>query len=164
MIVCRISNGQLQVVDRMREMVRLAAGLDKNKILSAEAQARALDCLQRFGQRVSGLPQGAVRAVGTNTLRSARTSGNFLHQAEQALGHPIQIISGVEEARLIYLGVAHSVAADDSPRLVIDIGGGSTELIIGRGFRPVTMESLYMGCVSMSKRFFADGKINPKRL
>lgn len=164
MIVCRVSDGRLQVVDKLREMVRLADGLDKDKNLSPEAQARALACLQRFGQRVAGIPRGSVRAVGTNTLRTARTSGDFLAEAEQALGHPIEIISGVEEARIIYLGVAHSTAASDEPRLVIDIGGGSTELIIGKGFQPQTMESLYMGCVSMSKRFFADGKLSRKRL
>jgi exopolyphosphatase/guanosine-5'-triphosphate,3'-diphosphate pyrophosphatase len=164
MIVCRVDQGQVQVVDRMREMVRLAAGLDDKKNLSEEAQQRALECLERFGQRIAGLPRGSVRAVGTNTLRTARTTGNFLKQAKKALGHPIQIISGVEEARIIYLGVAHSTAADERKRLVIDIGGGSTELIIGKDFTPKQKESLYMGCVSMSRRFFADGVIDKKRI
>ena len=159
MIVAREQEGQLHIVDRLREMVRLSAGLDAAKCLSEDAQNRALECLQRFGQRVSDIPQGKLRAVGTNTLRSAHNSRAFLTKAEQALGHPIEIISGMEEARLIYLGVAHSLAADESKRLVVDIGGGSTEVIIGEGFAPMCMESLYMGCVSMTMRFFADGKI-----
>jgi exopolyphosphatase/guanosine-5'-triphosphate,3'-diphosphate pyrophosphatase len=164
MIVAKEMNGQLNVVDRLRDMVRLSAGLDNAKCLSLEAQTRALDCLKRFGQRVQNLPQGNVRAVGTNTLRSARNSHTFIQQAENALGHPIEIISGMEEARLIYLGVAHSVAVDENKRLVIDIGGGSTEVIIGEGFAPMCMESLYMGCVSMTMRFFADGKISNQNL
>ncbi|WP_455210820.1 Ppx/GppA phosphatase family protein, partial [Kaarinaea lacus] len=159
MIVAREQEGQLHVVDRLREMVRLSAGLDETKCLSLDAQSRALECLQRFGQRVSDIPQGKLRAVGTNTLRSARNSRLFLPKAEQALGHPIEIISGMEEARLIYLGVAHSLAADESKRLVVDIGGGSTEVIIGEGFAPLCMESLYMGCVSMTMKFFPEGKI-----
>jgi exopolyphosphatase/guanosine-5'-triphosphate,3'-diphosphate pyrophosphatase len=133
--------------------------LDDAKCLTLEAQTRALECLQRFGQRVSDIAYGKVRAVGTNTLRSAHNSHVFLPKAEQALGHPIEIISGMEEARLIYLGVAHSLAADDSKRLVIDIGGGSTEVIIGEGFAPLCMESLYMGCVSMTMKFFPNGEI-----
>ena len=159
MIVAREQEGQLHIVDRLREMIRLSAGLDDAKCLTLEAQNRALDCLQRFGQRVSGIPLGKLRAVGTNTLRSAHNSHVFLPRAEQALGHPIEIISGMEEARLIYLGVAHSLAADDSKRLVVDIGGGSTEVIIGEGFAPLCMESLYMGCVSMTMRFFPRGEI-----
>ena len=161
MIVAREQEGQLHIVDRLREMVRLSAGLDDAKCLSLEAQNRALDCLQRFGQRVSSIPPGKVRAVGTNTLRSAHNSYAFIHKAEEALGHPIEIISGMEEARIIYLGVAHSLAADENQRLVIDIGGGSTELIIGEGFSPLRMESLYMGCVSMTMRFFPNGEITP---
>jgi exopolyphosphatase/guanosine-5'-triphosphate,3'-diphosphate pyrophosphatase len=159
MIVAREQDGQLHVVDRLREMIRLLAGLDDNKCLTEEAQSRALECLQRFGQRVSDIPLGKLRAVGTNTLRSAHNSHIFLPKAEQALGHPIEIISGMEEARLIYLGVAHSLAADESQRLVVDIGGGSTEVIIGEGFAPLCMESLYMGCVSMTLRFFRNGEI-----
>ncbi|KPJ95049.1 MAG: exopolyphosphatase [Gammaproteobacteria bacterium SG8_11] len=159
MIVAREQEGQLHIVDRLREMVRLSAGLDAAKHLSEDAQTRALECLQRFGQRVLDIPQGKLRAVGTNTLRSAHNSREFLRKAEQALGHPIEIISGMEEARLIYLGVAHSLAADESKRLVVDIGGGSTEVIIGEGFAPMCMESLYMGCVSMTMRLFPDGKI-----
>lgn len=159
MIVASQDNGQLKVLDRLREPVRLAAGLTPEHRLSDEARARALACLERFGQRLREFPSGAVRAVGTNTLRRANRDGAFLEQARQALGHPIEIISGVEEARLIYQGVSHSVAAEPGRRLVMDIGGGSTELIVGEGFLPLYMESLYMGCVSMSQRFFPDGEI-----
>lgn len=164
LIVCRIQDGQLIVVDRLREMVRLAAGIDAQKYLSEEAQTRALECLTRFGQRLRDLPHYAVRAVGTNTLRSAHNARNFIEQAEAHLGHPIEVISGVEEARLIYLGVAHSLASDHARRLVIDIGGGSTELIIGEDFSTRQLESLYMGCVSMSRRFFGDGNISSKMI
>ncbi|MAT66168.1 MAG: exopolyphosphatase, partial [Gammaproteobacteria bacterium] len=123
MIVASQDNGQLKVLDRLREPVRLAAGLTPEHRLSDEARARALACLERFGQRLREFPSGAVRAVGTNTLRRANRDGAFLEQARQALGHPIEIISGVEEARLIYQGVSHSVAAEPGRRLVMDIGG-----------------------------------------
>ena len=162
MIVCRLSNGDIHVEDRLRETVRLGAGLDESRRLTLEAQANALACLERFGQRLRGMPYGAVRAVGTNTLRQAKNSVEFLAAAEQALGHPIEVISGVEEARLIYLGVAHSTGADEQRRFVMDIGGGSTELIIGEGFQPRYMQSLYMGCVTTTQKFFGDGKISSK--
>lgn len=160
LIVANASDGRLQVVDKMREMVRLAAGLDARNHLTADAMERALACLRRFGQRLREIPQGNVRAVGTNTLRRARNAREFLEQAEEALGHPIGIIAGREEARLIYLGVSHSIEDDSGRRLVIDIGGGSTEFILGRHFRSEQMESLYMGCVGFSTRFFADGAID----
>lgn len=162
MIVCRFSEGELLVEDRLREMVRLGAGLDKERNLMPEIQERALACLENFGQRLSEIPTENIRAVGTNTLRSAKNSLEFILKAEQALGHPIEIISGVEEARLIYTGVAHGIGTDGQRRLVMDIGGGSTELIIGTGSTPQYMQSLYMGCVSMTRRFFSDGKITPK--
>lgn len=164
LIVARLCEGDLRVLDQHRETVRLADGLDGNNMLSAEARARALECLERFGQRLRELDSQDVRAVGTNTFRAADNAGEFLEQAEQALGHPIDIISGVEEARLIYNGVVRSLAADDERRLVVDIGGGSTELILGQGERALQMDSLYMGCVSMSRRFFANGNITEKRL
>jgi exopolyphosphatase/guanosine-5'-triphosphate,3'-diphosphate pyrophosphatase len=162
MIVCRFSDDTLHMEDRLRERVRLSAGLDEKRQLTEEAKQRALDCLTRFGQRLSGIPKSRVRVVGTNTLRSAHNANKFLRKAQQALGHPIEIISGVEEARLIYLGVAHGIGPDEERRLVMDIGGGSTELIIGEGFRPIYMQSLYMGCVSMTQRFFTDGAITAK--
>jgi len=164
MIISRLRDGHFQVVDRLREMVQLRAGLDENNNLTAEASARAIACLQRFGERVKDLPPGSVRVVGTNTLRVAKNSRSFLYQARRALGHPIEIIAGEEEARLIYLGVAHALAFDDARRLVIDIGGGSTEFIIGEGFKGLRRESLEMGCVSFSKQFFADGKMTQSRI
>jgi exopolyphosphatase/guanosine-5'-triphosphate,3'-diphosphate pyrophosphatase len=163
MVVARVVDGQLVLVDRMKEMVQLGAGLDEERRLSPEAQIRALACLERMGQRVRALPEESVRVVGTNTLRLARNAEDFLSNAQQALGQPIEIISGIEEARLIYSGVAHSLASSDERRLVVDIGGGSTELVIGERFSPLDLESLYVGCVTMMKRHFEDGKITPKR-
>ncbi len=160
MIVGRLQNNQLQLIDRLREPVRLAAGLTRQHTLEPQVAARAIDCLQRFGQRIRDLPADCVRAVGTNTLRRAHAAGGFIDQAEQALGHSIEVISGIEEARLVYLGVAHSLADPGGRQLVVDIGGGSTEVIIGEGYQPIKLESLYMGCVSMSQRFFADGQIS----
>jgi exopolyphosphatase/guanosine-5'-triphosphate,3'-diphosphate pyrophosphatase len=159
MIVAREVDGQLQVRDRLREMVRLAAGLDSQGNLDDAARQRSLECLRRFGQRLDGFVPGSVRAVGTNTLRKAKDA-SFLREAEEALGHPIEVIAGVEEARLIYLGVSHGLPDSDENRLVVDIGGGSTELILGRRFEPLELESLYMGCVSYSQRFFNDGVVS----
>ena len=164
MIVGRVDAGQVQIVDRLREPVRLAAGLDAGKRLTPQAEQRALDCLSRFGQRLRGLPRGTVRAVGTNTLRQLHDGGAFLRAASAALGHPVEVIAGREEARLVYLGVAHGLAAGEEWRLVVDIGGGSTELIIGQRFEPTDRESLHMGCVSISQRFFADGRITEQAM
>jgi len=158
LVVAQNDHGGLQVVDRMKEMVRLAGGLDEDGNLDDTSRERALACLERFGQRLRDMPRGSVRAVGTNTLRQAGNSRSFLRQAEQALGHPIEVVSGVEEARLVYLGVAHSLADQGGRRLVVDIGGGSTELIVGERFNTSLRESLGMGCVSISKRFFPDDK------
>jgi exopolyphosphatase/guanosine-5'-triphosphate,3'-diphosphate pyrophosphatase len=163
MVVARAHEGQIVIVDRMKEMVQLAAGLDSNRTLRPDAQQRALVCLERFGQRVRQMPQENVRVVGTNTLRVARDAEGFLERAEEALGQPIEIINGIEEARLIYLGVAHGLGASTDRRLVIDIGGGSTELVIGESFTPLDMESLYIGCVVMMTRHFPDGRISAKR-
>lgn len=163
MIVASEADGQLQVRDRLREMVRMAAGLDSKGRLDEAVRQRSLDCLRRFGQRLSGFSAGSVRAVGTNTLRKTRDPA-FLREAEEALGHPIEIIAGVEEARLIYLGVAHGLPDADENRLVVDIGGGSSELILGRGFEPLQLESFYMGCVSYSQRYFPDGVISDKAM
>jgi exopolyphosphatase / guanosine-5'-triphosphate,3'-diphosphate pyrophosphatase len=157
--VARVVGKQLYPLDSLGEMVRLAAGLTADKRLDEDAQARALDCLKRFGERLRGFPAHSVRAVATNTLRVAKNASAFLRKAEAAVGFPIEVIAGHEEARLIYLGVAHSLPISTDPRLVMDIGGGSTEFIIGKRLRPVRMESLYMGCVSYSLRYFPDGKI-----
>ena len=164
MKVAQVTGERMHVIDRMRDGVRLAAGLDEKKRLSKDARSRAIECLRRFGQRLREVPAERVRAVGTNSLRRARNAEGFLGEAEEVLGHSIEIISGIEEARIVYLGVAHTVAQDDKQRLVVDIGGGSTEFIIGKGLEPVMTESLYMGCVSMSRRFFAGGKIDEKRM
>ena len=164
MVVAQESeNGLLTVVDRLKQSVRLAAGLDEDGSLSEEAEARAIACLQVFGERLSDLPPNQVRAVGTNTLRKAKDVIGFLDRARDALGHRVDVISGREEARLIYRGVVRDV---DSPgcMLVMDIGGGSTELIVGEGSEPTQLDSLYMGCVSWTKRFFPGGVITKTRM
>lgn len=160
MIVCSLKDGKLQTIDRLKETVRLANGLDKDNMLDSDTQNRALACLEKFGQRIRHFPLGTVRIVGTNTLRTATNAPAFLTNAEQVLNHPIHIISGIEEARLIYLGVAYSLGNQAQLRLVMDIGGGSTEYIIGTGETPREKESLHMGCVTVSNRFFKDGIIS----
>ncbi len=162
MVVARIEDGHIHILDNLKEMVRLGAGLDEEGKLSEESQIRALACLERFGERVNNFPQGSVAAVGTKTLRQAVDSQIFLDKAREVLGHPLSVIRGKEEARLIYLGVSHSLVAEDGKRFVMDIGGGSTELIIGENFEPLHLRSLDMGCVSMSRRFFDSGKLNKK--
>jgi exopolyphosphatase/guanosine-5'-triphosphate,3'-diphosphate pyrophosphatase len=157
--VGRVEGDQIFRLDTWRETIRLGAGLDSRGNLTLTARKSALACLARFRERLSGLHPSAVRAVGTNTFRVARNAATFLREAEAALGFPIDIIGGHEEARLIYIGVAHVLPASEEPRLVIDIGGGSTEFIIGRGMEPQQLESLKLGCVSMSQRFFADGEL-----
>jgi len=155
----RVEGEQIFRLDTWRETIRFGAGIDARGNLTLAARKAALACLARFRERLSGLHPSAVRAVATNTFRVARNAPTFLPQAEAALGFPIDIIGGHEEARLIYLGVAHVLPASDDPRLVIDIGGGSTEFIIGRGLVPQRLESLKLGCVNMSQRFFASGEL-----
>ncbi|MFA6120357.1 MAG: exopolyphosphatase [Sideroxydans sp.] len=162
--VARVVDDQLYMLDGLREAVRLAAGLGEDKLLDQAAQQRGLSCLQKFGERLRGLPPEAVRAVGTNSLRVAKNAPEFLKKAEAALGFPIEVIAGREEARLIYLGVAQGLPRTNERRMVMDIGGGSTEFIIGQGLQPAHLESLYMGCVSFSARYFADGKISKSNL
>lgn len=157
--LARVVDDQLIFHDSLREVVRLGAGLSEDKTLSDEALNRAIDCLNRFGERLRGLPPQAVRAVATNTFRVAKNAPQLLIAAQNALGFPIEIIAGREEARMIFVGVSHSLPKAEHKRLVIDIGGGSTEFIIGEGIEPLEMESLYMGCVSYSLRYFPDGKI-----
>lgn len=163
MKIARAYEGELQALDRMREMIHLGAGLDNNGNITPAAQRRALDCLLKFGERLRAMPHRAVRAVGTNTLRNASNAKEFLSSAERALGHPIKILSGQEEARLIYLGVAHTLADNGQRCLVTDIGGGSTELIIGEHGVPRHLLSLEMGCISFSQKYFDGGEITPKR-
>ena len=164
MIIARMRDGHFQVMDRLRERVQLRSGLNESNYLTKEYQDRAIACLERFGERIRKLPHSNVRIVGTNTIRIAENSNKFLIRARQALGHPIEVITGREEARLIYLGVAHSLAFDETRRLVIDIGGGSTELIIGEGFTALHRESINMGCISFTQRFFNDGRISKSRM
>jgi exopolyphosphatase/guanosine-5'-triphosphate,3'-diphosphate pyrophosphatase len=163
MVVARYSHGQLVILDRLREMVRLAAGLGDSGRLDEAATERALRCLERFGQRLRAMNADSVRVVGTNALRRAKRKRWFLERARAALGHPIEIISGLEEARLIYSGVAHTSPMSPDKRLVVDIGGGSTEVVIGEGFNPLLLESLSVGCVGLSTVCFDDGKISEKR-
>lgn len=159
MIVAELRHGQLMIIDRLRETVRLSEGLAITGKLNAAARDRALACLGRFGERLRDMHASQVRAAGTSTLRRARDSGDFQVRAEKALGHPVEVISGIEEARLIYNGVLHSMPPHDGHRLVLDIGGGSTELIRGKGAATQAMESLHLGCVAMTERYFGDGRI-----
>ena len=155
----RVEGDQIFRLDTWRETLRIGAAIDAKGRILAPARRAALGCLARFAERLRGLHPSAVRAVATNTFRVARNAAEFLRQAEAALGFPIDVISGHEEARLIYLGVAHVLPPSDAPRLCIDIGGGSTEFIIGRGLEPERLESLNIGCVSYTQRFFRDGRL-----
>ncbi|MDP2706945.1 MAG: exopolyphosphatase, partial [Burkholderiales bacterium] len=155
----RVVGEQVYLLDALRDSVRLGAGLTRDRRLDRATQLRALEALGRFGERLRGFPRGAVRAVGTNALRVAKNAEEFLAEAKTILGFPIEVIFGREEARLIYLGVAHTLPPSPDKRLVVDIGGGSTEFIICTGLEPELMESITMGCVSYSLKYFPDGKI-----
>ncbi len=160
LILAELWPAEVRIVERRRERVRLAGGLNGHGELSLEAQLRALDTLDRFGESTRDLPAGNVRIVGTNTFRKARNVRRFMERAEERLGHPIEIISGSEEARLIYMGVSHLTKPTLSRRLVIDIGGGSTECIVGEGLELLSSASIQMGCVSFSQRFFENGRLD----
>lgn len=163
MVLAKADHGEIRILERLGDKVQLAAGINEERVLNEEAMQRGIDCLRRFAQLTANLPQGAVRIVATNALREARNRAEFIQRAEEVLGHPVEVISGREEARLIYLGVSHSIADTPGKRLVTDIGGGSTEFIIGKRFEPLLRESLQMGCVSYTQRFFKDGKITQAR-
>ena len=164
MVVARYLLGQLRIVDRLRETVRLAEGLDGKGGLREDVRQRAFECLSRFGQRLRDIPPQRVRAIATNTVRQLAVPQGFLVPAETALGHAIEVVSGREEARLVYLGVAHGQPPKDGQlRLVIDIGGGSTECIIGAGFEAIERESLQAGSIASTRRFFGDGRLSKKR-
>jgi exopolyphosphatase/guanosine-5'-triphosphate,3'-diphosphate pyrophosphatase len=158
--IARVDGEQTYPLDGLREPVRLGTGLTNDKLLDEASQARAIACLQRFGERLRSFEPSDVRALGTNTLRVAKNAPAFLKKAQAALGFPIEVIGGREEARLIYLGVTHSLPATGEQRLVVDIGGGSTEFIVGEGYQPRQLDSLYMGCVSYTRQFFGDGKLS----
>ncbi len=162
--VGRVVEDQIYPLDSLKETVRLASGLTPEKMLDEASMARGVEALRYFGERLRGLGEGAVRAVATNTLRVAKNAREFLAQGEAALGFPIEVIAGREEARLIYIGAVHSLPLAPHKRLVVDIGGGSTEFIIGKKTDPQLTESLYMGCVSYTLQFFPDGKVDKKRL
>ncbi|MDA8481565.1 exopolyphosphatase [Pseudomonas resinovorans] len=163
MVVAKVDHGEIRILERLGDKVQLAAGLDEERNLSEESMLRGLECLRRFAQMIAGLPEGAVRIVGTNALREAHNRAEFIRRAEEVLGHPVEVISGREEARLIYLGVSHTLPDTPGRRLVADIGGGSTEFIIGQRFESQLRESLQMGCVSYTQRYFRDGKVTPAR-
>jgi exopolyphosphatase / guanosine-5'-triphosphate,3'-diphosphate pyrophosphatase len=162
MVIARVQDGKVEIIDREKEMIQLARGVNAEGYLRQDAQQRALACLSRFAERLRHIPRHQIRAVGTKTLRSTRQPKQFLKTAEKILGLPIQIISGYEEARLVYSGLAHSATNDHAQRLVVDIGGGSTELIIGTDYEPRIMESLAMGCVTYTEEFKgSSGKFGP---
>jgi len=162
----RLEIGQLvddryRRIDYLKETVRLGGGLDAAGFLGDEAAARGLECLARFATRLDGFAASQVRAVATQTLREAKNRNAFLARAQSALGRPIEIISGREEARLIYSGVA-KLQPSSVPRLVIDIGGRSTEMILGRGERPRRAESFQVGSVSLSMKYFPEGRFSER--
>lgn len=162
MVIAKIDHNEVRPIEQLAERVQLAADMKRNK-LSLEAIARGLTCLSRFRQALDKLQPDQVRVVGTNALRAAKNAIEFIQPAEMLIGHPIEVISGREEARLVYLGVAHTLADDDDARLVVDIGGGSTEFVIGQRFESRLRESLHMGCVTYRDRFFPEGKLSKKR-
>lgn len=156
-------DGQYQAIDSLKEMIHFASGLDDNQYLNVDSQNRALGCLKKFGERLRGIPASQVRIVATNTFRVAKNIDQFLPQAEKILGFPIEIIGGHEEARLIYTGVLHSLPLTHNKILVIDIGGGSTEFIVGKDKHPEITESLHLGCVTFSQHFFKNHYITAKQ-
>jgi len=159
LVVAQLVSGEIRLIDKLAEKVMLATGLNEEGELSEEAIERGLDCLKRFAQRIEPIKPEYICCVGTNALRAAKNSMSFVSAAQKILGCRVDIVAGREEARLIYLGVSHMLADDQGKRLVIDIGGGSTEFIIGERFEPLLTESLHMGCVSYMQRFFPEGKI-----
>lgn len=156
MVIAKQRHGELKILETHAEKVQLAAGMNTQGKISEEAEQRALACLERFEERIRYFNAADVQIVGTNALRVAKNRRAFILKAQKIIGFPIEVISGREEARLIYLGVAHSMADDQGRRLVIDIGGGSTELVIGERFETHLLESLHMGCVSYRDRYFSD--------
>ncbi|MDX7717554.1 exopolyphosphatase [Aeromonas caviae] len=161
MVIARLTEGRMQIIDRIKERVRLAEGMDEQRRMSPEAMARGLDCLALFAERLTNIKPDQIRIAGTYTLRRASNARDFVREAAKVLNHPIEIISGQEEARLIYQGVAHTQHIEGQV-LVVDIGGGSTELIIGEGFSPLALTSRKMGCVSFTQSFFGNGKLGEK--
>ena len=164
MAIANVEHGEIRVQERLGEKVQLGAGIDDKGRLSKEAIQRGLDCLRMFQQRLRSIEPSNIQVVGTNALRVAKNSQDLIEPAEEVLGVPIEVISGREEARIIYLGVDHTLADDKGSRLVIDIGGGSTEFIVGQRFEPHLLESLHMGCVSYRERFFKQGQMTAQSI
>jgi len=162
LLIGRLESGRIVTIDRRKDMVRLAQGLEAGHQLGEAVMTRALDSLAVFSQQLRNIPRANLRVVGTNTLRAARNADVFLERAERLIGVPIDVISGQEEGRLIFLGVVKGHASNAVRRLVVDIGGGSTEFIVGRR-KAKRVESLFIGCVSMSERFFPDRRITRGR-
>ncbi|MDO4937786.1 MAG: Ppx/GppA phosphatase family protein [Sutterellaceae bacterium] len=160
----RVDGDRIVTESYWKETVRLAGGIDENGAFTPEIQQKALNALARFREKLEGIPAKNIRAVGTQALRVAKNSIEFLPKAEAVLGHPIEIIAGREEARLVFSGCAHTLPPSSEKRLVVDIGGASTELIIGCGYMAKECESFHVGCVNTSLQFFPDGKITAKAL
>jgi exopolyphosphatase/guanosine-5'-triphosphate,3'-diphosphate pyrophosphatase len=156
----QMDHGQFCRTEYLKETVRQGGGLDEERNLTPEAMQRGWDCLARFGERLAGFNAHEVRAVATQTLREARNRDEFLARGNKVLGFPIDVISGREEARLIYQGVAQSLPQGNERRLVLDIGGRSTELILGEGYDARTMESYRVGSITWSNRYFPDGQFS----
>ncbi|HEX4857510.1 MAG TPA: exopolyphosphatase [Usitatibacteraceae bacterium] len=161
--IARVVEDHLYPQDSLKETVRLGAGVTQDRRIDARTEERALNVLSQFAERLRGLPKSSVRVVGTNALRVAKNSAEFIAKAEAVLGFPIEVIAGREEARLIYIGVAQSLPPSPRTRLVVDIGGGSTEFIIGHKLKPKLLDSLYMGCVSYSERYFPGAVVDKRR-
>ncbi|MGP9799389.1 guanosine-5'-triphosphate,3'-diphosphate diphosphatase [Rheinheimera sp. NSM] len=159
MLMVKVVGGSVQVIGRVKRKVRLAAGLNENLVLSRKAMKRGWECLALFAERLQDIPPQNIRIVGTATLRLAKNVKTFLKEAEAILGQKVTVISGEDEARIIYLGVAHT-SNSDSNRLVIDIGGASTEVVIGAGFTPLLLSSLNMGCVTYLEKYFSDDELS----
>ncbi len=164
MIIGSDDDHGISIIDRVREMVRLGADMDQRQRISPDAKHRALTCLANFCERLTGFDDDQVVVVGTNTLRKAANAGSFIRRAEETLGFPINVISGIEEARLIYTGVNYSLQEDRGRRMVVYIGGGSTEIIVGDGKELLDLKSMEMGCVSFTQRFMPKGKIDKKKM
>lgn len=163
MVIARVVDGAMQIIGRLKQRVHLADGLGADNKLSEEAMERGLSCLSLFAERLQGFSPSSVCIVGTHTLRQAQNAADFLKRAEKVIPYPIEIISGNEEARLIFMGVEHT-QPEKGRKLVIDIGGGSTELVIGENFEPRLVESRRMGCVSFAQLYFPGGVINKEKL
>lgn len=159
MLITRQVADSVQIVDKIKRKVRLASGLDNNNVLSQEAIARGIECLRFFAERLQDIPLANIRIVATATVRLATNRDEFLQLAQQILGQEVKLLSGIQEAQQIYLGVAHTSSGTEKERLVLDIGGASTELVIGENFNVINAVSIDMGCVTFNQKFFPGGEL-----